>query len=152
MLDLASFTGPQAFGKAYRQMLDNDAHAPDSVGREIASSMIRLCEETASHLYDAHTDLDIGYVAGSRSGLESFLARAEPPPSDPAQQVAAIAELTSGLAAKGPADGLSGMRFGGTEEEIIERGSDWCTDVARAGCALYTRWLDFPAAWCISST
>ena len=29
------------------------------------------------------------------------------------------------------------MRFGGTEEEIIERGSEWCTDVARVACALY---------------
>ena len=29
------------------------------------------------------------------------------------------------------------MRFGGTEEQIIERGSDWCADVARVGCALY---------------
>jgi hypothetical protein len=29
------------------------------------------------------------------------------------------------------------MRFGGTEEAIIARGTDWCTDVARVGCALY---------------
>ena len=29
------------------------------------------------------------------------------------------------------------MRLGGTEEQIIARGSDWCTDVARVGCALY---------------
>jgi hypothetical protein len=28
------------------------------------------------------------------------------------------------------------LSAGGTEEEIIERGSDWCTDVARAACAL----------------
>ena len=59
-MNLASFTGPQAFGKAYRQMLDNDAHAPGSVDREIASSMVRLREETASHLYDAYTDLHMG--------------------------------------------------------------------------------------------
>ncbi|MCY3737030.1 MAG: hypothetical protein OXG13_11545 [Gemmatimonadaceae bacterium] len=117
-------------------MLDNDAHAPGSVDREIASSMVRLREETASHLYDAYTDVHSGYVTGSRPGLESFLARTEPSPHDPERQVSAIAGLTSGLAAKGPG-GLSEMRFGGTEEEIIERGSDWCTDVARVGCALY---------------
>ena len=28
------------------------------------------------------------------------------------------------------------MLFGGKEEEIIQRGSDWCTDVARVGCVL----------------
>ncbi len=136
-MNLASFTGPQAFGKAYRQMLDNDAHAPGSVDREIASSMVRLCEETASHLYDAYTDVHSGYVTGSRPGLESFLARTEPSPHDPERQVSDIARLTAGLAANNRPDGLSTMRFGGTEEEIIERGSDWCTDVARVGCALY---------------
>jgi len=31
---------------------------------------------------------------------------------------------------------LDDMRFGGTEEEIIKRGSDWCTDLARVGCLL----------------
>ncbi len=29
------------------------------------------------------------------------------------------------------------LKFGGTEEQIIARGTDWCTDVARVGCALY---------------
>jgi len=28
------------------------------------------------------------------------------------------------------------MRVGGTEEQIIQRASDWCTDVARVGCVL----------------
>lgn len=28
------------------------------------------------------------------------------------------------------------MRFGGTEEQIFRRGSDWCTDAARVGCVL----------------
>ena len=46
MINLASFTGPKAFGKAYQYMLDNDAHAQGSVDRETASSMIRLCHET----------------------------------------------------------------------------------------------------------
>jgi len=28
------------------------------------------------------------------------------------------------------------MMFGGTEKEIIERGTDWCTDITRVGSAL----------------
>ena len=75
-------------------MLDNDAHAQGSVDREIASSMIRLCHETESYLYDGYTDLS-SYVAGSRPALESFLGEAI---VDPVQQVAVIAELTLGLA------------------------------------------------------
>lgn len=136
-MDLASFTGPKAFGRAYQYMLDNDAHAQGSVDREIASSTIRLCNETASYLYEGYTDLSIGYVAGSRPGLENFLAEAKASIADPVQQVAVIAELTLGLAEKRPRGGLSMMRLGGTEEQIIARGSDWCTDVARVGCALY---------------
>ena len=38
MVNLASFTGPKAFGKAYQYMIDNDAHAQGSVDRQIASS------------------------------------------------------------------------------------------------------------------
>ena len=137
MINLASFTGSKAFGKAYQYMLDNDAHAQGSVDREIASSMIRLCNETASYLYDGYTDLSIGYVAGSRPELENFLAEAKASIVDSVQQVAVIAELTLGLAEKRSRGGLSMMRLGGTEEQIIARGSDWCTDVARVGCALY---------------
>ena len=33
MMKLAAFTGPKAFGRAYRIMLENDAHAPASADR-----------------------------------------------------------------------------------------------------------------------
>lgn len=36
------------------------------------------------------------------------------------------------------------MLLGGIEEEIISRGSDWCTDVARVGCLLF-QVAGFPA-------
>ncbi len=136
MLDLASLTGPKAFGKAYQYMLENDTHAPGSVDRELAASMIRLCEDTASYLYDAYTDLRIGYVKGSRPALEETLSAIEPSVLDPEHLIPAIAYFTRGLAEKRPR-GLDAMRFGGTEEQVIERGSEWCTDVARVGCALY---------------
>lgn len=136
MLDLASLTGPKAFGRAYQHMLENDTHAPGSVDRELAASMVRLCEDTASYLYNAYTDLHTGYVKGSRPALETTLAEINASVSDPGQLVPAIANFTRGLAEKRPR-GLDAMRFGGTEEQIVERGSEWCTDVARVGCALY---------------
>ena len=118
-------------------MLENDTHAQGSVDREVVSNMLRLCDDTAPYLYDGYTDLDIGYVAGSRPGLEAFLSKTKSLVVDRMQQVAAIAQITHGLREKNPSGGLSSMRFGGTEEQIIKRGSDWCTDVARVGCALY---------------
>lgn len=117
-------------------MLENDTHAPGSVDRELAASMVRLCENTAAYLYDKYTDLHIGYVKGSRPALETTLAEIRASVSDPGQLIPAIADFTRALAEKRPR-GLDAMRFGGTEEQIIARGSEWCTDVARVACALY---------------
>lgn len=117
-------------------MLENDTHAPGSVDRELAAGMVRLCEDTVSYLYDAYTDLHIGYVNGSRPALEETLSEINPSVIDPGQLISAIANFTRGLADKRPR-GLDAKRFGGTEEQIIERGSEWCTDVARVGCALF---------------
>ena len=136
-MNLALLTGPKAFGRAYRCMLDNDPHALGSVDREVVASITRVCDETARYLYDGYTSRSIGYVAGTRPGLERFLGDAESPEGGPVERVAALADLTRRLAEKSPAGGLSAMRFGGTEEQIIERGSEWCADVARVGCALY---------------
>ena len=136
-MNFAALTGPKAFGRAYRIMLDHDPHAPGSADRAIVASMVRLCDETASYLYDGCPSRSAGCVAGARPALERFLAEAGSPAGGPEQRVAAIAELTRSLAERSPAGGLAAMRFGGTEEQIIERGSDWCADVARVGCALY---------------
>ena len=136
-MDVKPFTGPKAFGAAYRIMLENDPHAAGSVDREILSRMIRLCRETAPYLYGGYSDLTTGYPAGSRPVLERLLAKAGVPVGDPERRVARIAELTRSLDREDASAGLSEMKFGGTEEAIIARGTDWCTDVARVGCALY---------------
>ena len=117
-------------------MLENDTHAQGSVDRELAASMVRLCEETAAHLYNAYTDLHVGYVTGSRPALEESLSEITLTAVAPGQLISAIANFTQGLAGKRPR-GLDALRFGGTEEQIIARGSEWCTDLARVGCALY---------------
>ncbi len=118
-------------------MLENDPHAAGSVEREIVSSMVRLCRETATYLYGDCSDLTTGYVAGSRPVLETMLSEAELPAGDPEPQVARIVELTRSLVQEASCVAFVDLKFGGTEEEIIARGSDWCTDVARVGCALY---------------
>lgn len=129
-LDLTSYTGSSAFGPAYRYMLENDAHAPGSVDRQLVASMVRLCAETADFLYGEFTPLEVRYKPGSRPVLEDILRRL-PQPISPAD----IAEFTYRLgddAATGPNE----LILGGTEEEIISRGADWCTDIARVACVL----------------
>jgi transglutaminase-like putative cysteine protease len=132
----ADHTGPAAFGPAYRFMLENEAHAEGSVDRDIVRGIVRLCPETAEHLYRDHTPLEIGYRPGSRPVLEAIVSEHVTAGASREAGVRAIAGFTRGLGLNAEQD-LEKMRFGGTEEQIIQRGSDWCTDVARVACALY---------------
>ena len=134
MQDLSHYQGIAQFGPAYRFMFENDAHAPGSVDRVLAERMIRLCAETAGCLYEEYTPTKVEYAPGSRPELEELLAEVLAGCGDE-ERVAAIARFCAALGENAD-DDLNTMRLGGTEEEIIRRGSDWCTDVARVGCIL----------------
>jgi hypothetical protein len=126
-VDLTPYTGLGQFGPAYRRMLEQDCHAPGSVDRLLQQRMVRLCAATAGHLYSGFTPAEARYQSGSRPVLERAAA-ALATMEDVAAFCAAIAE-------RAPA-GLDDLLVGGTEEQIIERGCDWCTDLARVACAL----------------
>ena len=117
-------------------MLENDAHAAGSVDRALAVTMMRLCPETAAYLYDNHTTLDITYRYGSRPELERWVEKVTAGSGTVGETIERIAAFTAGLQESVVHEGPDEMLFGGTEEKIIDRGSDWCTDVARVGCAL----------------
>ena len=134
-MNISCFTGIGAFGRAYRIMMEKDAHAPGTVDRELARGMVRLCAETAGHLYRGFTLLEARCTAGSRPKLEEALHDICSEHSTPEEVLCAIVEFTRKLGDRAEQD-LHEMRIGGTEEEIILRGSDWCTDVARVACAL----------------
>ncbi|MBI1927233.1 hypothetical protein HYR99_23700 [Candidatus Poribacteria bacterium] len=135
MINLAHYQGIGQFGRAYRVMLENDTHAPGSVDRALVERMIRLCPETAAYLYGEYTPTQVKYQKGSRPELEGYVEEAVANPSLGEERVVGIARFCSDLG-KAVGDDLDAMRVGGTEEEIIRRGSDWCTDVARVGCVL----------------
>lgn len=135
-MDLSRYTGIGQFGPAYETMLRRDAHAPGSVDRVLLERMVRLCRETVGYLYAQHTPTGLAYAAGSSPALEAHAADAVGDSGCEDERVAGIARFCSRLGQRAPQD-LDCMVLGGTEEEIIRRGSDWCTDVARAACALY---------------
>ena len=136
MLDLSQFTGIRQFGPAYGVMLENDPHAPGSVDRVLMERMVRLCTDTAGYLYERHTSTTLEYRRGSRPGLENAIRTITKDRSSDEERVAAIARFCAALCERA-STGIDTMRFGGTEEEIIRRTSDWCVDVARVGCALF---------------
>ena len=97
--------------------------------------MVRICADTAGHLYSRHTSTSVAYEMGSRPVLEAYVAEAGASEGSPSDRVSRILDFCHGLGERA-ADDLDEMQFGGTEEQIVARGSDWCTDIARVACAM----------------
>lgn len=132
---LSRYQGSSQFGPAYQIMLENDPHAPGSVDRVLMERMIRLCPETANYLYTDYTPTQVRYEKGSRPEMERYVEVATTGCGSDEERLEGLVTFTSSLGEAANQD-LDAMRVGGTEEEIIARGSDWCTDVARVGCVL----------------
>jgi len=116
-------------------MLENDSHAQGSVDHVLLQNMINLCCETANYLYTAYTPLKVLYKMGTRPKLEAYARHITAESSSDEEIIERIALFASRLQEKAE-DDLDRIQIGGIEEEIIERGSDWCTDLARVGCVL----------------
>ena len=132
----SEYRGLNQFGPAYRIMFENDPHAPGTVDRVLMENMVRLCLETESFLYSRYTPTRSLYRKGMRPRLEQYVKAIVSDCRSDEERVEAITRFTSGLQDKANED-FESMLIGGTEEEIIARGSDWCPDVARVGCALH---------------
>lgn len=52
------------------------------------------------------------------------------------EKIDRIVGFTSNLGEAVADESLDDMRFGGTEEPILDRGSDWCTEIGRVACVL----------------
>lgn len=136
LVDLSKYMGIAQFGQAYQIMLEKDTHAPGSVDRVLAERMICLCTETAPQLYTEYTPAAIHYQEGSRPRLERYVTEATKGCSSEEEKVGGIAAFCSRLQEKVEEEGLDEMVVGGLEEEVVDRGSDWCPDVARVACVL----------------
>lgn len=135
MINISLDKGIHQFGRAYQIMAENDTHTPGSVDRVLIENMIRLCPETVSYLYVDYTAPRVLYQKGMRPILEQRMADISSGCSNDEERIEAVTKFTSSLQGRANMD-IDSMPFGGTEEKIIARGSDWCTDVARVGCVL----------------
>lgn len=131
-----SNVGPRWFGPAYAAMMRRDPHARGSVDRQLLRTMVGLDDRTVGDLYDRRRLRRASYRKGSRPVLEAIARGIAPANMKDEARVRAIVRFTS-LLPPDSTDDLDRTIFGGTEEEIVARGSDWCTDVARVACALF---------------
>lgn len=134
--EIAEYVGEDQFGPAYQIMLAGDAHAAGSVDRMLSQRMIRLDAATADYLYGSYTPTTLGYQTGSRPELERFLRAATAGAPAPESIVDGIARWCADIAEAADELSLDDLRLGGTEEAIVNRGTDWCTDLSRVGCVL----------------
>ena len=126
---------------AYQRMLERDVHAPDSVDRVLIGKMIRLTDASADYLYLDYTPTQALYEPGSRPEMELAVRRALRIPSlescsmslESLRRVVTFLAQIASTADDVPDEDLI---FGGTEERIIARPTDWCTDLARAACVM----------------
>ncbi len=135
MTNLSEYQGIGQFGKAYKFMFENDPHCPGSVDRVLFENMTRVCSETSDCLYKEYTPTRSFYEQGTRPKLQHYVQEVTAGCHSDEECIEAMSEFTSGLRENASGD-LNTILFGGTEEEIITRGSDWCPDVARVGCVL----------------
>ena len=129
-------SGLGAFGPAYEVMFRNDSHFPGSVDRVLQERMVRVCAETADSIYARYTPTEVEYHRGTRPALEGRVREAAGGLDRAHDCVCGIARFCSRLGERASSKDEA-MVLGGTEEEILRRGSEWCTDVARVAVALF---------------
>lgn len=120
--------GYGVFGKAYEHMFRHDLHAPESIDHAFLRHMIRLDSNSREHLYSQVSlpDTKTHELYDFAKQFQSF---------DSKQTVKRVLKFTSEIASNYDAD-FDRMLFGGTEKQIIQRGTDWCTDITRVGAVL----------------
>ena len=121
--------GYDVFGHPWGVMMRNDVHAPGSVDHALMENMILLDDETRGLLYG-------GVPAAPRLPGHPLAALAESlRGEEDRESIGNALRYTSRIAAEYDVP-FRDMRFGGREEEVLARGTDWCADMARVGAVL----------------
>ena len=122
--------GYGVFGKAYEVMFQNDLHDKRSIDHYLLSNMILLDDESKNCLYQKPKSIsnDVRF-----HDLYSFSQQFNG--SDDLESIRNVMTYLKKTVKKFDAP-FEDMFFGGTEKEIIVRGTDWCADISRVGIAL----------------
>lgn len=116
------------FGKAYEVMLENDLHSPASIDRALLREMVLIDDCSAPYLYSSVRRYDMKKHELFEFSKQ-FAAKSE------RETIQNAANFTREIAYSYDVD-FKDMLFGGTEKQILERGTDWCADMARVGAVL----------------
>ncbi|MCM1128191.1 MAG: hypothetical protein NC429_17200 [Lachnospiraceae bacterium] len=127
--------GYDVFGKSYGIMLRNDVHAGNSIDDIFIREMVLLDDDSYLYLYSQIKRFDMtqhelfGFAGQFRGKTDR-------------ETITKVIKFTSEIAMEYNVD-FKDMLFGGTELQIIERGTDWCADMARV-CAVLLQCCNIP--------
>ena len=116
------------FGKPYEIMLKNDLHDLASIDHALMRNMILLDEESSPTLYQKP-------FCRNMEGHALYAFAQQFKAAQERQSIRNVLDYTSGIALRYDVD-FKDMVFGGTEAQILQRGTDWCADIARVGAVL----------------
>jgi len=126
--------GIDIFGKQYEISYKNDTHADGSVDMILFEQMIKLEKNSVEYLYNLYTDLTNRYKPGTRTFFENIVNGLIG--QTDSETVDNIISYCRNIVESCDTD-TEDFIFGGTEEEIVERGTYWCTDIARVACVMF---------------
>ncbi|MDY5982271.1 MAG: helix-turn-helix domain-containing protein [Anaeroplasma sp.] len=121
--------GYDVFGKEYGCMLRNDLHDINSIEHKLMQEMVRLDSISEPFLYGGY---QISYPMENNI-LYSFAQRFKR--DNDLESIKSLIHYTSQIATNYNTP-LDEMYFGGTEKEILDRGTDWCFDLARLAAVI----------------
>lgn len=121
--------GYDVFGKEYGIMLRNDTHDVLSVEHKLMQEQIRLDSVSEPFLYGGYN------IVYPMEKHELYLFSKGFEKADSHETLKEVVGYTSKMASEFDAP-LDEMHFGGTEKEILDRGTDWCFDTARLAAVI----------------
>ncbi len=133
--NIKKYKGIHIFGKAYKRMFENLFNEINSIDRILLEEMVLLSPQTEKFLYTEYTPTKSFYIKGIRPKLERYLEEIND--KSPGENI--IRKITSFVnkIKERAIQDLDKIIVGGLEEEIIERGSDFCNEISRVACALF---------------
>lgn len=122
--------GYDVFGRAYGIMLRNDLHSANSIDHRLIEEMVLLTRQSYACLYASPVSLPENI---NEHELYPFAQQFRD--KSARQTIENILKFCSEIACDYNVP-FEQMLFGGTEMEILCRGTDWCADMARVGAVL----------------
>ena len=121
--------GYDVFGKAYGYMLRNDLHDINSIEHKLMQEQIRLDSISEPFLYGGY---QISYPLENH---EIYLFSQQFKTFNELDSIKLLIKYTNNIASNYNVP-LEKMFFGGKEKEILDRGTDWCFDLARLAAVI----------------